>query len=203
LSYAGTFTMQNNATLDLAGVDLSLSATTFLQNSTLLDGSGVLVTLHGSTTNVNAFTFGGSDIWENSGVVGEVGTLQLGDSTSNAATSINKKGGGYQFKNDSGIAIGLEFGSSFQNLRTLEKIGGTGTSFIDVNFTNTGRIVVATVGTIELTAAPRTALPARSRGPGSSFSAPAARTRSPAGRRFRRGRLRSPITTLWSRSTGI
>jgi hypothetical protein len=152
LSYAGTFTLENSATLDLAGITLTLSGTDTLQNSAVLDGSGVLVTQHGSSTTVNGFVFGGSDIWENSGTVGEVNTLQLGDATFNAVTFINEKGGIYEFTNDNGISIGPAFGSSFVNdaCALLEKTAGTGTSQIFVAVTDNGTIRVQS-GTIEFT----------------------------------------------------
>jgi hypothetical protein len=148
LSFANAFNLVNSATLDLAAVSLTLSGTDNFGNSALLDGNGSLITANTSTTNVNLFTFGGSDIWQNFGTVGEAGTLTLGDSTFNAVTFINEKGGKYEFTNDSGINIGAAFGSLFLNLGTLEKSAGSGTSQIFAEVIDAGAIVVRS-GAIE------------------------------------------------------
>ncbi len=156
LDLARAFNLQNSATLDLAGSDLrlSLSGTNTFQNSAALDGTGTLVTARGSTSNVNDFFLGGVVVWRNSGTVGEVNFLELGDTTFNPATFINQKGGVYEFAADVGIASGHALNSSFINLAgaVLEKTGGGNTtgSVIGVDVTDAGTILVRT-GIMEFT----------------------------------------------------
>jgi hypothetical protein len=150
LSLANAFNLVSSATLDLAAVTLTLSGTDNF-SSAELNGNGSLVTTKASATNVSFSTLGGSDIWQNFGIVGEAGTFQLGDNNSfNAAIFINEKGGKYEFTNDNGINIGFNgaFGSLFLNQGTLEKTAGSGTSQIFAEVTDTGAIVVQS-GTIE------------------------------------------------------
>ncbi len=147
LAPAHAFNLQNSATLDLANVTLTLSGIDTFSGGTL-DGSGLLVTAKSSSTDVNDFTFGGSDIWENFGTVGEVTTLQLGDSSFNAVSFLNEKGAKYEFTADVGISIGASFGSLFINSGTLEKTAGSDTSEIAAAVTDSGAIVVHS-GTIE------------------------------------------------------
>jgi hypothetical protein len=148
LSLAHAFNLQNSAILDLTGVTLSVSGTDSFVGSSALEGSGTLITAHGSTTNVNTFFLGGDVTWENFGTVGEVGLLQLGDTTFNPATFINEKGGVFQFAADVGISSGAALDSSFVNDpgALLEKTGGGGSngSIISVNVTDHGAIIVQT-----------------------------------------------------------
>lgn len=154
LSYAGTFNLEQGSTLNIAGFTLTLSGTdTFNNESTntpVVDGNGTLVTAHGGSLSVGGFTLGGSVNWQNAGIVGNVGGMALGDASFNTATFTNETGGVYNFTNDNGIAIGAALDSSFVNLAgaTLEKTGGSGTSIIGVDMTDSGAIAVAT-GTIE------------------------------------------------------
>ena len=153
LGYAKTFMLQNGALLDINGVNrkLTLSGTTFLVNAEI-GGTGTLTTTVGSSTDVNGFTLGGGVDWQNSGTVGSVGLLQLGDSTFNAATFFNEKGAVYELTNDVGMQTGLALNSSFINMAgaSLEKVGGGGVSTIGVELTDNGGIVIQT-GTMNFT----------------------------------------------------
>lgn len=153
LGYAKTFMLQNGAQLDINGVNrkLTLSGTTFLVNAEI-GGTGTLTTTVGSSTDVNGFTLGGGVDWQNTGTVGSVGLLQLGDSTFNAATFFNEKGAVYELTNDVGMQTGLALNSSFINMAgaSLEKVGGGGVSTIGVELTDNGGIVIQT-GTMNFT----------------------------------------------------
>ena len=153
LGYAKTFMLQNGAQLDINGVNrkLTLSGTTFLVNAEI-GGTGTLTTTVGSSTDVNGFTLGGGVDWQNSGTVGSVGLLQLGDSTFNAATFFNEKGAVYELTNDVGMQTGRALNSSFINMAgaSLEKVGGGGVSTIGVELTDNGGIVIQT-GTMNFT----------------------------------------------------
>ena len=150
LSYMHAFTLEGSAALDLAGsnLTLTLSGTNILGTSATIEGTGTLVTAKGSSTTVNGFFVGGGGVWQNSGIVGEVNFLQLGDTTFNPATFINEKGGVYQFASDVGIATGDALNSSFVNDAgaTLEKTSGdrTSGSIVSVDVTDNGTIVVKT-----------------------------------------------------------
>jgi hypothetical protein len=149
LGYAGAFNVENSATLDLAGVVLTLSGPDTFINS-LVQGSGTLVTARGGSANVNSLTLGGTINWQNFGTVGEVNPLQLGDATFNAATFTNEKGAVYKFTTDAGINRGAALNSSFVNDTgaILEKTGGGGDSIVLVDYSGGGAIKVIT-GTIE------------------------------------------------------
>jgi hypothetical protein len=149
LGYAGILNIENGATLDLAGVALTLSGTDTFAN-TVVDGSGTLVTAHGGTSDVAVFTLGGTVDWQNSGTVGETDILRLGDNTFNAAAFTNEKGGVYDFTTDTGIALGAALNSSFVNNAgaVLEKTGGGGASLVGVDYSGGGAIEVQT-GLIE------------------------------------------------------
>ena len=153
LGYAKTFMLQNGAFLDINGVNrkLTLSGTSFFVNAEI-GGTGTLITAAGSSTDVNGFTLGGGVDWQNSGTVGSVGLLQLGDSTFNAATFFNEKGAVYELTNDVGMQSGLALNSSFINMAgaSLEKVGGGGVSTIGVELTDNGGIVIQT-GTMNFT----------------------------------------------------
>jgi hypothetical protein len=161
LSYTGTFNLENSSILDLAGFTLNLSGTDTFSDLPTIDGTGasMLVTKSGGTASVDFLTLGGTVDWQNSGTVGEVHTLTIGDATFNAATFTNEKGGVYEFTTDNGIARGAALNSSFINLAgaMLEKNGGNLFSLVDVNVTDTGAITAAT-GTLEF------------RGPNNSFA---------------------------------
>jgi hypothetical protein len=152
LAFAHTFNLQNGAVLDLAAVTLTLSGADTFSNSAALGGNGTVVTAKGSTTAVVGSTFflDGGATWQNFGTVGGGGFLQLGDTTFNAASFVNGKGGVYQFTGDVGIQSGTALISSFVNNpgAILEKTGGTGTSTISVAVTDRGAIIVET-GTID------------------------------------------------------
>jgi hypothetical protein len=153
LKYIGTFTLQNGAVLDLAGslVTLTLSGIDTFQNNAEIaapGGAGTLGTTAGSSTSINSFFVGGGITWQNSGTVGEVGTLQLGDTTFNQTSFINEKGGIFEIAADVNINPGSAFDSTFINDTgaTLEKTGGGNPSGsgINVDVTDNGAIVVKT-----------------------------------------------------------
>ncbi len=155
LNYAGIFNIEQGSTLDLAGFTFTLSGTNTFGIATFpfptVDGAGTLVTTKSSATAVNDFILGGTVDWQNSGVVGDVGGLTLGDGSFNAATFINEKGGVFEFTTDNGIVRGAALNSSFVNAAgaTLEKIGGGGDSIVAVNMIDNGAIKIQTTGTIE------------------------------------------------------
>ena len=146
LNYAHNLTLQNSATLDIGSFTLTLSGTDTLSSATL-DGSGVLITKAGGTASVNNLTLGGSADWQNSGTVGDVSGMTLGDSSFNAATFINEKGGVFEFTTG-GIARGSALNSSFINSAgaILENTGGD--NIVGVDMADSGAVKVA-AGTIE------------------------------------------------------
>ncbi len=155
LNYAGVFNLEDASTVDLAGFVLTLSGTeTFTTIGDLgpptVDGYGTLVTGHGSSTSVNGFLLGGAVDWQNAGTVDELGTLTIGNSSFDAATFTNEKGGIFDLVTDFGIGIGAVSTSAFVNLAggLLEKTAGTDDSQIFVEFTNNGSVKVET-GEIE------------------------------------------------------
>jgi hypothetical protein len=156
LSYAGAFYLEDGSTLDLDGHTLTLPGTNTFSfannNQPTLDGTGesTLVTGSASNTTVSRFVLGGTVDWENSGTVGNVGGMTLGDGTFNTATFTNEKGGLYELSNGSGIAPGAALNSSFVNDvgATFENSGGA-FSTVGVDFFNSGAIVIETAGTID------------------------------------------------------
>jgi hypothetical protein len=149
LGYAGAFTGENSATLDLAGFTLTLSGDTTL-NSATIDGQGLLVTAHGGAVGLTDVLLGGTVVWENAGTISEFGTLTIGDGSFDTASFINEKGGVFDLTNNDGIVIGEMPTSSFVNAAgaTFEKTAGTGDSLIQVGFTDDGAVAVES-GTLE------------------------------------------------------
>jgi hypothetical protein len=157
LAYAGTFYLEQGSVFDLNGDTLTLSGNNTFTIATsgtqpIIDGTGVstLITEAGGTTDVSRFTLGGTVTWENFGTVGNAGGMQIGDSTYNAATFINEKGGLYTLSNGNGIASGTALDSTFVNDAgaTLKNTGGA-FSVIGVDFSGPGKIVIEAAGTIE------------------------------------------------------
>jgi hypothetical protein len=155
------------------------------------------------TVALGNYTLGGATSLKNEKTTNLTGFVTLGDTTGVNATIDNEKGGVFNIGGDFGVAQGPGAATAlFVNAGELEKSGGTATSFIGVDFTDTGSIVVATAGRSN-SAVPRTALPGRSRAPARFISVAAARTRSTRERRSPQRSSRFPTTTRWRRSTKI
>jgi adhesin HecA-like repeat protein len=121
------------------------------------------------------YTLGGSSVLNNVKTTNQTGQISLGDDTGIDATINNEKGAVFDIAGDYGITQGAGT-ARFVNAAgaTLEKTGGSGTSLVGVNLTDTGAIVAAT-GTLEF-GGPTTALPEPFPAPASSRSAAAATT---------------------------
>ncbi len=122
-----------------------------------VDGTGTLT--GGSAEGNTAFVFdgtvaladyllGGATSLSNAGTTNLTGQITLGDDTGVGARIDNEKSGSFDIGGDFGITLGPAT-AQFVNAGTLEKTGGTGTSLIGVDVTDTGAIVVATAGTLE------------------------------------------------------
>jgi hypothetical protein len=136
-----------NDVFDMTGGSLTITTTAsfadgFTQTGGTLTAGGE-VTVAGTGTLI-----GGATVLSNKKTTNLTGQITLGDNTGVNATIDNEKGGVFNIGVDFGIGQGAAT-ALFVNAGTLEKTGGTGTSFIDVNFTDIGSIVVATAGTIE------------------------------------------------------
>jgi hypothetical protein len=228
VTYGGsdTYTVNSltvgNDVFDMSGGSLAITTTAsfasgFTQTAGVISAGGTVTvagtgTLTGGTAEgITAFVFdgtvalakhtlGGAASLSNKKTTNETGEIMLGDTTGVNATIDNEKGGVFAIAGDFGIAQGAAT-ATFVNAGTLKKTGGTGNSIIGVDFTDTGRIVVATAGVI-LFWGRRTASPGRSRVPAKSISVLAARTRSTRARRSR-WRPRSPTPIRSRRSMRI
>jgi hypothetical protein len=149
LSFAGAFSCENGATMDLAGFTFGLSGSATFFNA-VIDGAGTLVTAHDSAVSLTSVLLGGTVVWDNSGTVSELGSFTIGDGSFDEATFINEKGGVFDLTNDNGIGIGALPTSGFVNQAgaTFEKSAGTGDSVIQVGFINDGAVAVQS-GTVE------------------------------------------------------
>jgi hypothetical protein len=150
LGYAGTFTMENQGTLDLDGFGLTLSKTATFADC-LAEDQGTLVTTHGTTASLSSLVYldFGAD-WQNSGVVDAVGALVIGGDGFTNDTFTNEKGGVFDFGSGGAIGIGGVSSSRFVNSAgaVFEKTAGTDDGIVAVAFTNDGTVKVET-GTIE------------------------------------------------------
>jgi Ca2+-binding RTX toxin-like protein len=153
-TYGGNFTETFGTTINLAGRTLTLSGPVNLYNQNFgtptINGSGTLATKGATTANV--FTLGGSVNWVNTGVVTQNGQNQIGDGGSSAAKFTNQSGASFNIANDTNLVRGSAATSSFVNVGTFAKTGGSGSSVISVNVVDTGTISVAS-GTLEFTSA--------------------------------------------------
>jgi hypothetical protein len=138
-SFADGFT-QTDGTLTAGG------AVTISGTGTLTGGSAEGTTAF-TISGAIALTLDGATVLNNAKTVNETGNITLDDNTGIDATINNEKGAVFDITGDFGIGQG---GASarFINVGTLEKSAGNNTSFIDVNVTHTGKIVVAT-GTLD------------------------------------------------------
>ena len=213
VSYSGgdNFTVHSltvgNDVFDMSGGSLTITTTAgfadgFTQTGGVLQAGGA-VTIAGTGTltggeaeGKTAFVFdgtvalgnyllGGATSLENDKTTNLTGQITLGDNTGVNATIDNKKGGVFAIAGDFGISQGAA-SARFVNAGTLEKTAGTGFSFIDVNFTDTGNIVVATAGTLDF------------RGPQNSFAG----TISGAGQVFLGGGSKDTIARGTTIKTG-
>ncbi len=137
----------NASTLDLAGFTLTVKgANSFYSGSNGgpdITGGGRIKTT-GATT-LNNVTIGGGVTWENAGAVTENNSLQIGDSSTKAATVINDAGASFLIVNDNAeaeIGSGAVPTSQFINDGVFGKVGGVTTyhSRITVGFVNNGTI---------------------------------------------------------------
>jgi hypothetical protein len=168
-----------NDLFDMTGGSLTITTTASFANGftqtagTLTAGGTVTVAGTGTLTGGKAeghtafvfdgtvalanYTLGGASSLTNAKTTNLTGQITFGDNTGVNATIDNEKGAFFDIAGDFEIFQGAAT-ATFINAGTLEKTGGTGFSFIDVNFADSGSIVVATAGTIEF------------RGPQNSFA---------------------------------
>jgi hypothetical protein len=144
-SFANGFT-QTGGTLT-AGGKVTVKGT-----GTLTGGvaEGKTAFVFDGTVALGNYTLGGATSLKNEKTTNLTSSITLGDTTGVNATIDNEKGGFFNIGGDFGVAQGPGAATAlFVNAGELEKSGGTETSFIGVDFTDTGSIVVATAGTIE------------------------------------------------------
>jgi hypothetical protein len=143
LSYSGSFSQGFGSTIDLAGHTLTLSGPVSFYNddyaTPTINGGGALDT--SGATSINDFVLGGGVTWNNTGVITQTNTLQIGDGSGSAAVLDNQAGGKYDIADDTGIGRGTAASSSIINAGVLGKTDGTGTSTITVAIANSGSIV--------------------------------------------------------------
>ncbi|MBA3811434.1 MAG: hypothetical protein H0X27_07300 [Caulobacteraceae bacterium] len=152
LAYAGAFSQFDGTTLTVTGGNnLSLTAQSSLAGT--VNGAG---TVQLSATTLNSLggrlTLGGRATLNDVGAVDQAGDITIGGTGSTGATLIIAAGATYTMLNDSDIARGNSNKSSLQNSGLLIKSGGTATSVIAVQITDTGAIKVED-GTLDLTRA--------------------------------------------------
>jgi hypothetical protein len=150
-SFADGFT-QTGGTLSAGGA-LTISGPGILTGGAAEGDTGFRIS--GKIALAN-YLLGGSTVLNNIATTNETGEITLGDNNGIDATINNEKGAIFDIAGDYGIAQGAAT-ASFVDAGTLEKTGGSGTSFVDVNLTDTGAIVAAT-GTLDF------------RGPNNSFA---------------------------------
>jgi hypothetical protein len=118
---------------------------------TTITGS-ISATINGVST-FNYLTIGGNATVTNHSTIHEANRVIIGNATGNKATlinaapSANKPAGGTYLLDGSSSLVAGAAGAHFYNYGTFIKVSGTGASFIGVNFTDTGRIIV-TAGTL-------------------------------------------------------
>jgi hypothetical protein len=173
---ADSFTVHSltvgNDVFDMTGGSLTITTTAsfaegFTQTGgTLTAGGKVTVKGNGALTSGAAeghtafvfdgtvalanYTLGGATVLGNKKTTNLTGQITLGDNTGANATIDNEEGGVFDITGDVGIGRGATT-ALFVNAGTLEKTGGSGgtnSTVIQVNVTDTGSIVVAT-GTLD------------------------------------------------------
>ena len=141
LSYAGAFSEGAGDTFVLSGGSLLLSGAATFAGGTV-DGSNFLYTE--GTTTVSGLTIGGTVEWENINTANESGgSATIGDANGDEAVLYNTPKATYDILDNSGVGQGSSTASHTDNAGLFEKTGGTGTSTITPNVTNTGTIEVA------------------------------------------------------------
>lgn len=151
----GSFTEIEGTTVLASGVTLSTGAASFGGSGGwgAVDGPGKLATTGATTiTDMDSLGFGlsypalilgGSVNWVNSGTVSDGGLIAVGDASGLTATLTNKAGATFDLtSDDAGISLDTGASATFSNAGTLEKTGGTATSYIDATVANTGTITV-------------------------------------------------------------
>ena len=139
------------------GVLTAGGAVTIAGAGTLTGGASegnTAFTISGTIALAN-YTLGGATVLNNAHTTNETGGVTLGDNTGVGAKINNEKGATFNIGGDYGIGQGAAT-ARFVNAGTLAKTGGSGISFIDVNVTDTGAIVINS-GTLDF------------RGPDNSF----------------------------------
>jgi hypothetical protein len=168
-SVTGTFAGTSGAVALAAGTTLTLNASTFDTTAygvtgAELDGAATLSTLGTTTISPTAYSaytamiLGGGISWKIGATVIDGGQIVTGDAFGLTAALVNGAGNVFDLTTDvAGIINGRTqnpanqtvYGSStFSNAGTLEKTGGTNTSYIDSLLTNTG-VITAASGTLE------------------------------------------------------
>jgi hypothetical protein len=156
LTYAGTFVDSSNGSnrLALSGGGLTLTGVTDFNSSfgaDFVQGTGTLKLAHAATLDFGTVVIGGTVKLELASTFTADGTIQVGDSSSNAASAVIDKGAVYDLTADVGIVRGSSAASGVINDGLLEKTAGTGTSVISAKLINDGTITV-TSGTLEIVA---------------------------------------------------
>ena len=139
-SFANGFT-QTSGTLQAGGTVTVKGAAALTGGNT--EGTTKLV--FAGTVTLGSYTLGGATSLSNSKTTNLTNGINLGDANGVNATINNLKGGVFNIGGDFGI--NGQATAQFKNAGTFEKTGGTNNSFINVNFADTGAIIV-TSGTL-------------------------------------------------------
>jgi filamentous hemagglutinin len=155
LTYAGTFidASSGNTQLNLGANTLTLSGPDVEFNPSngidLISGAaGVLKLTSASNFEGGLTEIGGTAQLSIQAAATVTGGLQVGDTSSHAASIVITAAGSYNLTADVGITQGASGASTFTNGGLFEKTGGTGFSIISAKFINNGTIQV-TSGTLE------------------------------------------------------
>src|SRR5262249_27913937 len=162
-SASGTTTLNGGQIGGAGTFDVKPSGTLAWQSGTMPDGGTTLV--EGSTTVTGAAALSTGRTFENDGTFSQQGGNVYGDSDT---TFVNR--GVYDIQDDFGYALnsGVE-NPVFQNAGTLRKSGGTGTSMLNVRFSNSG-VVLRQTGTLVITGEEETTQSASPQSPASTGS---------------------------------
>jgi hypothetical protein len=131
--------LTNAGTINLASGG-SLGGTANLTNNGSLQWSDAYISIPLLTNNSNSFTITGSGIHRSDATITNNGTITQSSTASPSISQINNQAGAlYDIINDTGLTTNFGAGA-VANAGTFRKSAGTGSSDIDVPFTNSGTI---------------------------------------------------------------
>jgi hypothetical protein len=153
-TYSGSFVDASNGNneINLGASTLTLKGLIDLDpnfGADLITGSGTLALAHAATLEGGGtLVVGGTAHLDIEAKTTVTGSLEIGDSSANAARAVVTAAGVYDLTADIGVSRGASAASTFTNAGLFEKTAGTGNSVVSVDFVNNGTITV-TSGTLE------------------------------------------------------